>query len=424
RGECAQACRMPYELISDGKQVPLDDRRYLLSPQDLAGLEVLPDLIRAGVASLKIEGRLKSPEYVANITRVYRKALDDLRFTNDDLRSAGNPLRESEIANRKYEMEMAFSRGLFTGWFRGINNQELVHARFGKKRGVYLGAVTRVQGDKVFVCLEAPLKPGDGVVFDAGHPEEKEEGARVYEVRNAKREVRSGQLVELRFGRDDIDLSRVRAGDRIWKTSDPELDRRLRATFEGEQPKFQRPIDIEIHGRTGRPLALIVRDELGHVVQVNSAMPLAKAEKQPLATERLRQQLGRLGGTPFKLGELKNLLEGELMVPVSELNRLRREAVGQLQSLRARPKRWTLHEPRSSGRGSAHSQGSQSRLTSAATGRKRFMDKILIRSDHEFVRDLTVADTGLRQVRSADARVPGEVGRVPAHMATELIVLV
>src|SRR5262247_2004512 len=87
RGECAQACRMPYDLISDGKMVPLGDRRYLLSPQDFAGLEVLPELIRAGVASLKIEGRLKSPEYVANITRVYREALDDLRFTNDDLRS-------------------------------------------------------------------------------------------------------------------------------------------------------------------------------------------------------------------------------------------------------------------------------------------------------------------------------------------------
>src|SRR5437879_2225448 len=107
RGECAQACRMPYDLISDAKPVPLGDRHYLLSPQDLAGLEVLSELVRAGVASLKIEGRLKSPEYVANITRVYRQALDDLRFTNDDLRSAGNSLRKSEIVNSEYEMEMA-----------------------------------------------------------------------------------------------------------------------------------------------------------------------------------------------------------------------------------------------------------------------------------------------------------------------------
>src|SRR5207253_10551970 len=79
RGECAQACRMPYDLIADGQPVPLGDRRYLLSPQDLAGLDALPDLARAGVASLKIEGRLKSPEYVASVTRVYRAAIDRLR---------------------------------------------------------------------------------------------------------------------------------------------------------------------------------------------------------------------------------------------------------------------------------------------------------------------------------------------------------
>ena len=131
RGECAQACRMPYELICDGQPVPLGDRRYLLSPQDLAGLEVLPDLIRAGVASLKIEGRLKSPEYVANITRVYRQALDKLRAD-----PAAAPLLTGQA---RYDLEMAFSRGLHTGWFGGTNNQRLVHARFGKKRGVFLG---------------------------------------------------------------------------------------------------------------------------------------------------------------------------------------------------------------------------------------------------------------------------------------------
>jgi putative protease len=164
RGECAQACRMPYELICDGQPVPLGDRRYLLSPQDLAGLEVLPDLIRAGVASLKIEGRLKSPEYVANITRVYRQALDKL--------GAGGADVAALAAESRYDLEMAFSRGLHTGWFGGINNQRLVHARFGKKRGVFLGTVRRIEGGNVLVKLEAPLKAGDGVVFDAGRPDE------------------------------------------------------------------------------------------------------------------------------------------------------------------------------------------------------------------------------------------------------------
>jgi putative protease len=101
---------------------------------------------------------------------------------------------------------------------------------------------------------------------------------------------------------------------------------------------------MEVHGVAGKPFTLIARDEQGHIVRLDSAMPLAKAEKQPLGTERLREQLGRLGGTPFKLGELKNLLAGEVLLPVSELNRLRREAVTALDQQRAQPKRWTLKE--------------------------------------------------------------------------------
>ncbi len=349
RGECAQACRMPYDLISDGKPVPLGDRKYLLSPQDLAGLEVLPELIRAGVASLKIEGRLKSPEYVANITRTYRNAIEKIGETLNR-RDTETPRNQDSVnsatlrlsGESKYDMEMAFSRGLYTGWFCGNNNQKLVHARFGKKRGVYLGEVSRVQGERVFAQLQAPLKPGDGVVFDSGHPDQKEEGGRVYEIRNPKPETRN--CVELRFGRGAIDFSRVHVGDRLWKTDDPELNRRLRQSFEGDKPRFQRPVQMEAHGHVGQPMTLIVRDEPGHVVQMSSSMPLEKAEKQPLTSERLREQLGRLGGTPFKLAELKSQLEGDVMLPVSELNRLRREAVSQLDGLRAQPKRWIVCE--------------------------------------------------------------------------------
>src|SRR5208337_3472864 len=117
----------------------------------------------------------------------------------------------------------------------------------------------------------------------------------------------------------------------------------LRQSFEGDAPKFQRPIEIEVHGVEGKPLTLIARDEFGNVAKVESAMPLARAEKQPLATGRLREQLGRLAGTPFKLGELKNDLSGGVMLPVSELNRLRREIVVELERLRAQPKRWVLN---------------------------------------------------------------------------------
>lgn len=346
RGECAQACRMPYELISDGQSVDLGNRKYLLSPQDLAGLEVLPELVKAGVSCLKIEGRLKTPEYVANVTQVYREALDKVMA---DLKNVKTPhLLSLETPEQEhYNLEMAFSRGLYTGWFRGINNQELVHARFGKKRGVYLGEVTRISNEKVIVQLQAPIKPGDGVVFDCGHPETQEEGGRIYAVEH------KGKQAALTFGRRDLNLRRIHVGDKVWKTSDPELDKQLRQSFAGENPQFQRSIDIEIYGEVGQslgaiaqsaaPLRAIARDELGHVVQVESLMPLEEAHTKPLTTERLHEQFGRLGNTPFCLGTLTNHLKDPVMVPVSELNRMRREIVAQLEDLRSQPKRWQLH---------------------------------------------------------------------------------
>ncbi len=340
RGECAQACRMPYELIADGQPVALGDRRYLLSPQDLAGLDVLPDLVRAGVSSLKIEGRLKTPEYVASITRIYRQALDKLGTTE--------PKPATDAAGTShYDMEMAFSRGLYTGWFRGIDNQRLVHARFGKKRGVLLGEVSRIAGSEVILQLQAPLKPGDGVVFDAGTPDQPEEGGRVYEVRPLPSRAGTSTPAEtaLAFGHGHLDFARIKPGHRLWKTSDPELDRRLRQSFDGDTPRFQRPITIEVHGAAGTPFTLIARDESGRVAKVESTMSLAAATKQPLSTERLTEQLGRLGGTPFRLGTLVNHLEGAVILPVSELNRLRRDAASALDALRAQPLRWTANQP-------------------------------------------------------------------------------
>ena len=197
----------------------------------------------------------------------------------------------------------------------------------------------QVERDSVVALLEGALKAGDGVVFDSGHPEEEEEGGRIFAVQGPKSNVR-GQEVTVTFPREAVNFSRVHVGDKVWKTSDPELDRRLRQTFSGDKPRFQRPIHIEVHGHAGAPMTLIARDELGNVVQLQSEMPLAGAQNQSLTSDRLREQLGRLGGTPLHLGELKNFIQGEVILPVSELNRLRREVVAQLEERLAQPKRW------------------------------------------------------------------------------------
>jgi U32 family peptidase len=345
RGECAQACRMPYELMVDGEVVDLGDRRYLLSPQDLAGLSVLPDLVKGGVSSLKIEGRLKSPEYVASVTRVYRSSIDRVMMDLDPNYAPLTTTFKSEPQGDSYNLEMAFSRGLYSGWFEGINNQELVHARFGKKRGVYLGDVTNVNPRQETITIEliAPLKAGDGIVFDSGHPDRQEQGGRVYEIFKGSQ---NRALNTLTFGRGIIDFQRVAIGDKVWKTSDPELDKKIRQTYAGEIPQFQRPIRIEIYGEIDRVLTAIARDEIGHVVEVSSDRVLIPAEHKPLTTEKLSAQLGRLGNTPFCLGELTNHLTQGVMLPVSELNRMRREIVERLTELLRQPLTWKMHHDR------------------------------------------------------------------------------
>lgn len=349
RGECAQACRMPYDLIADGERVELQDRAYLLSPQDLSGLAVLPELIQTGVSCLKIEGRLKAPEYVANVTRVYRQALDRLAaplpVENPPLALPGGDCASSSphlpippsSPDDRYQLEMAFSRGLYTGWFEGIDNQALVHARFGKKRGVFLGEVTRVTEDAVFIKAQAPIKAGDGVVFDKGHPAQNEQGGRIYQV------DKFGPETRLQFGRDAVNLRRVHAGDRLWKTSDPALDKENQQTYSGDQPKFTRPISVEIYGELGQEMVAIARDSQGHIAQAASTMALVEAHSKPLTGDRLTQQFGRLGNTPFHLAALDNHLQGAVMIPVSELNRLRRELVAGLIELRERPRVWQLN---------------------------------------------------------------------------------
>lgn len=309
RGECAQACRMPYEMMVDGQLRDLGDKRYLLSPQDLAAVNEIPRLIELGIRSFKIEGRLKTPEYVAAVTRVYRKAIDAALADQD--------LSQTITEDDRYELEMTFSRGLFSGWMHGVNHQKLVGAMYGKKRGYFVGTVSAVDRDSIQLeDVPDHLKAGDGVVFENLKDTNDEQGGRIYGIR--------GRWLDFQRGRLRSDL--IRPGMRVFKTGDQVLEQRLRQSFQGEIPlRKKKQLDLVVSGRAGEPLMLSWK---GHdEVQVISAMPLEVATKRPLTQESLKEQLGRLGGTGFELGEVEVHLEGDLIVPVSELNRMRRALV-------------------------------------------------------------------------------------------------
>jgi putative protease len=333
RGECAQACRMPYQIVCDGELKDLGNIQYLLSPQDLAAYDLIPRLVELGVASLKIEGRLKTPEYVANITQHYRRALDAAW--------EGRPVAFTPREVR--EMELSFSRGFSHGFLDGNNHKVLVRGDYGKKRGIFLGRVTGVSGSSIHLDLAAPVKPGDGLVFDgdeaAGVPEQ---GGRVYEVAQPAR--RSGRPVQpepeglaagpalLRFGQRDLDPRLVRPGQRVWKTDDPELTRRLRKTFEGP-PRRMVPLDLNVRAVTGAPLRIEGSLPNGFTASVTSDAPLGRADHLPATESLLHDQLGRLGGTPYILRGLEFEIVGEPMVPKSLLNALRRDLVRRLDTL-------------------------------------------------------------------------------------------
>ncbi|NEW08802.1 U32 family peptidase [Paenibacillus sp. SYP-B3998] len=332
RGECAQACRLPYDLMIDGVEKPMGDVAYLLSPKDLAALELVPELIEAGVTSFKIEGRLKTPEYVANVVSKYRRAIDRY-FDGENPRPTKEELRE---------LEQSFSRGFTVGFLNGTNNKQLVEGTYPKSRGVFVGRIRQILRDGVICELEAPLKRGDGIVFDAGDPTKKEEGGRIYDLRRKGEKIEGeaeGGMIEIIPGRNDVNLNRLHVGDRIWKTNDPHLDKRLRQTYETEKPYRTFPVSLKVSGVEGEPLKSWWTDiRGGHTVFVQSELPLVRAEKRPMDEQLFQEQFGRLGGTIYELSQLDVQLTGELIVPMRELNSMRRMAVELMEDERQKPR--------------------------------------------------------------------------------------
>jgi U32 family peptidase len=338
RGQCAQACRLPYELICDGVDRELGDVKYLLSPQDLAGYAQIPDLIGAGICSFKIEGRLKTPEYVANITSHYRQAIDAAlagrasSITDDDVR----------------EMEMSFSRGFTPGWLAGNDHKRLVPGTESAKRGALVGKVVERRRESVIVSLNAPVKRGDGIAFDGDRLGGSQQGGRIYEIRRYGHDVEGeaiGEEIELRFAHGAIDPEMIPDEARVWKSDDPALNKRLRASFEVADPAYRRPIDMRVHAIAGEPLRLEgtvkIAEKTFHCT-VSDSSPLAAARNRPASESSLREQLERLGGTPFLLGDLDADIQGAPMVPSSLLNQLRRSLVEAMQTELTRPPARTL----------------------------------------------------------------------------------
>ena len=288
---------MTYELVCDGRDVDLGDMKYLLSPQDLAAYALLPELIAAGVSAFKIEGRLKTAEYVANTTRHYRQAIDDGHG-----RPAGRACRRATWRRWKFRSPAASPTAGSTAattrpWCPGVSSS---------KRGVFLG---RGDGRRAAAAWRSSWpRPSNAATASSSRrrSEDAEQGGRVYEVFQrrplASTESVAAGVVELAFGHGALDCDAIQPGQKLWKTDDPELARRLRKSFSGSTPQRRVPLDVTVDGGRGPSRSRSKPGRRpGPTCRLESPQPLEEARKHPLTAEMLREQLGRLGGTVYEL---------------------------------------------------------------------------------------------------------------------------
>jgi len=322
RGACAQACRKDY-VLRDATTGETLDEGYLISAKDLAAHDDLAALADAGVVCLKVEGRKKRPEYVATVTRSYRDWLDRL----------GKGERAAPPADEVEPLVQIYSRGFSTGLLRGRLGREYITRDHPDNRGALLGTVVAVEGAEIVVHVSREIHPGDGLAFEmpGGAPESRIGGSVVAVPRTERTGAGFRQRVVVR--------ERVPVGAEVLRNADAVLLAASRTSYEHVTPVPRtQPLSVRLFGAAGAPLKAVFSVGVGSEsdrVTVRSTLPLRPADRHALDDRTLRAQLGRLGDTPFTLGEIdrRGLSDG-LFLPVSELNHLRQEAVATLQAQR------------------------------------------------------------------------------------------
>ncbi|HEX2779513.1 MAG TPA: DUF3656 domain-containing protein [Gemmatimonadaceae bacterium] len=316
RGSCAQSCRKDYVLTDSATGAELD-RGYLISAKDLAAYEHLAEIADAGVGCLKVEGRKKKPEYVATVTREYKQFLEGLS------RGEAMPAPGSEVA----PLVQIYSRGFTGGMYGGRAGRDYITRNQPDNRGRELGVVVGHAGGELIVEVRDPIQPRDGLGFEPPEGNTKEStGFQVAEIRTlASRDGIHRQAIATRV--------RVPIGWKVVRSSEAALLERARASYAALSTAIRQRktrVDVRVFGAAGSPLKAVFSAD-GETITLRSEPTLAPATARALSRDTLREQLGRLGDTPFVLGALDDAaLAPGLFLPVSALNHLRQEAAEQL----------------------------------------------------------------------------------------------
>ena len=307
RGECAQTCRLPYMMYKNNEQVKTEGK-YLLSLKDLSALECIGELIESGVSSFKIEGRMKRPEYVACMCRIYRKAIDAY-YQNEKF-----DVNEEVVS----EMKKVFNRGFTTGYLQHKDGLSIMSTLRPNHQGVRIGKVVGFHHDKMVVQLEDELNQHDGIRI---LNEKEDQGFIVNYI------YKNGKLVNSAH-HERIELQKVKAkvGDIIMKTSDSKQLLELSKSISNNPRKID--VELEAFFHLNQPAKLIIRDNANSYT-ITSDYLVEKALNTPLDENRIKQQMTKLGNTPFICKKIIIHKDENITFPISKLNELRRNICNQ-----------------------------------------------------------------------------------------------
>jgi putative protease len=323
RGACAQACRLPYELVVDGALVDTGEDAFLLSPEDLEASDLVPRLAALGVRSLKIEGRLKGAPYVASTTRLYRTAIDALDGSVD---APDQPRRDDAL--------QTFSRGSGPGFLTGVDHQRLVEGRACDHRGLEVGALVACDPRGVELSLTRAISRGDGLLIEGLRGGDGELGGRVWALSVAGRAVdraEPGQRARVSFGPDrDVRGAEALVGHRVFRTDDPQLEKRVVAEVERAPRKLW--IDLSVRGSIGEKPVYTARTERGVECSIEGESPVDRARGRGTDEAALRDKLGRMGDSPYALRALECALDEQAFIAPASINRARRALLDAIES--------------------------------------------------------------------------------------------
>lgn len=298
-GECAGSCRLPYTLKHNGKI--LANNKYLLSTKELNTSTNFKELLESNISCFKIEGRMKSPEYVGFITRFYRNLIDNYEQTN--------------IKKANSELKTIFNRGFTTGHLFNCTEEELMNTKSPNHIGLQIGKVIEVTKDKIKMKLDKPLNQQDGIRFLNSN-----KGLIVNYLYNKNKKL-VNTATDICYIDNKIGLTE---NDIVCKTIDYNLNKSLK-----ELPSRKIPVTITVEAHISKNLSIELIDDQNNKISLQGNI-VEKARTEAITQERIKQQVSKLGNTPFECQNVHLKCDEEIFISIKELNDIRRSAVEKL----------------------------------------------------------------------------------------------